>query len=1095
MQHVQQNRRNCSFPHANLYWVLILLFILFLSANLSAAGISLSSKGLVEVEDLKFGIVHWDGKWKITSQLYKPDVLSYLGEGGEKTPAGILRNGSFSLFNGSTFNYAETINRKSDNEATFTLVLSSSTGIPSMLTTYITEIPVDVYKDNPAVFNGEKLTVEGKEKIWTGRKNGRLVLNLKRGTLVINGDFAVIIRLHPKKVEVRLRFNKGSGNVRRAQLKIHMNYIPLKTSAIDLNKAMNMGFRDEVANDQQGGWTDQGPSNDLSVIKSGEHTFAGVPFNITDPTHNNEKSCIAMKGTQRSHFLERATVDVPGLSGEYLYVLNGLAWAPPSGTVCGRVIVTYHDRTAKTFELKSGIDTGDFWNPIGLENAVVAWKHHNGSAEIGLYSTKIPLAQNKRVVRLEFVSANQVWMIVAASISDVLQSRAETKLVLRPGNAWLSCNFEFKTRKGSVSDFSIFADAPAGKYGFLKTVNGNFEFENRPGVPVRFWGTNLCFGSQYMSEDKTLMMLDDIAAMGYNAIRMHHFDWQLMAGSDNGKINSESIRKLDFLVAEAQTRGIYFTLDLFTYRNVKEVKKFGTLTPREYKTLCYFDEDVYQSLLTFAKNLFGHKNEFTGKMWKDDPSIVLVNLVNEGTLPVTTGRPTARIKPIIDANFANYARQNRISITTENREKHFNDFLASTGKNFFNRLKKDLNDFGVRIPFSDQNFARPAGDTRAIYDYVDSHFYWGHPTYIGKKSGQLPVYVPSNSAIMAAAGGLNSMFFSRIVGLPMTVTEWNYCHPNPHNMEGPILTAAYSALQGYNGLWQFAYSHSKNVGEKQLLKSYDHDSNPVMKHAMRAGMLLFLRGDVKTAETTIPLLWTDSEKLSLPRRLGLILKTGIVFSLNQADPAIKAIIALPGTATQSDSRRIIPTGNENQVLRQLIDMKLIKPDCIDFTRDIIRSETGEIEMSPRHTMLKVVNPFSEAFVMQEKTTSTGRFMKINNKLSFATFFAGSLDGSELGQSKRIIILHLTDFKNENTVFKDDSMSVLETYGTPDKYLIRRGQADISIKHPSARHLYACAANGERLREIPLQRSGDIISFSVDTASEQGGIFTYELVTE
>jgi hypothetical protein len=50
---------------------------------------------------------------------------------------------------------------------------------------------------------------------------------------------------------------------------------------IDLRTACNTGFRDDVAGDGRGGWTDQG-DNDLRNIKPGTQTLRGIPLATAD---------------------------------------------------------------------------------------------------------------------------------------------------------------------------------------------------------------------------------------------------------------------------------------------------------------------------------------------------------------------------------------------------------------------------------------------------------------------------------------------------------------------------------------------------------------------------------------------------------------------------------------------------------------------------------------------------------------------------------------------------------------------------------------------------------------------------------------------
>ena len=1068
----------------------ILMVLMLLAAVCGKAEIRRTEHGVFQVEKQKFGVAYWSLDWKVSAgQVLNPESVSFPGEGGDETPQGIRRHGVWRISADRQFQYVETVRTLSPNENDLQLDLKSDPGIPTSILAWCTRIPDAEYSAAPAVFNGKVLPPPAKQQEFESDRENELILNLRKGRLMIRGRFSLTLLPSSGGIEIRLRFPKSWGKIHAAQLKLHLRYEPYVSRTIDLRSAANMGFQDENADDRIGGWTDQGADNDLRAMVPGVREFAGVSFDIIDPGKNRGKSCLAMRGGARPYFPAHAKVKVPECSGNFLFLLNALAWAPEKGKPSGKVTVLYSDGSRMESVLKCGIHTGNFWGASDLPEAPVVWKSRNDSSVIGLYATRIALDPKKKVTGLEFSSLDQVWMILAATVTNrELENKTSEAVVIRPGRDWIPLNAGFRTLRGSVADLSFLLDAPAGKYGFVKTDGDHFVFENRPGIPVRFWGANLCMEAIFMEKKAISGMLDDFASMGCNSIRLHHFDYLLTRNENRtGVFDPEKADRLDFLVAEAKKRGIYVTLDLLTIAQLGSMEKVSLAwKTRDYKTLCYFDPAVRKVFLEFAEKLFGHVNAYTGIAWKEDPVFVSVNLINEGTLPVLVNRMSDRVRPVVESAFRQYLERHGLS-GKDAWVKHREAFLEETGKEFFSDVKQRLRAFGVRIPLSDQNFAEAAGDTRACFDYVDTHLYWGHPVFIGKNSWKLPYYTNPVSAIAANAGGIGDVFHVRVFGRPMTITEWGYCYPNPRNFEGPFLVAAYSALQDFSGLWQFCYSHAANPEIPKPFGSFDFHAHPVMKSAVRAGALMFLRGDIRTAPSSVS--GTPEGIRAAGRTIALVTKIG------RSIPGRKApgvFLALPGEKTENTASSVIRVKNTSDALRKLTETGTIPKHCVDLRNGISRSETGELILNRKQGNFRVVAPLCEALLMKAGQTLSGDFLSVRNGGVFAAFFAASLDRRPLKESGRILLMHLTDLKSDGAVFRDSTLSILEDEGTA-KRLLRRNRAEIELRTGKAYRLFACAPDGSRLSEVPFQRKADRITFIADNASEKGGVLIYELL--
>ena len=146
---------------------------------------------------------------------------------------------------------------------------------------------------------------------------------------------------------------------------------------IDLRGVVNRAFADEAADDGRGGWSDQGPNNDLRNLPVGRQTFAGVPFDIIDPAGNGGKSMLVLTRRPGPEAPAGATIQI-NAKAEALVLLHAAAWfANPRRGVSMKI--HYEDGESVDAAL-TGEALADWWRPPGgLPRAVVAWRGKNAA--------------------------------------------------------------------------------------------------------------------------------------------------------------------------------------------------------------------------------------------------------------------------------------------------------------------------------------------------------------------------------------------------------------------------------------------------------------------------------------------------------------------------------------------------------------------------------------------------------------------------------------------------------------------------------------------------------------------------------------------
>ncbi|OGV75760.1 MAG: hypothetical protein A3K19_02995 [Lentisphaerae bacterium RIFOXYB12_FULL_65_16] len=109
----------------------------------------------------------------------------------------------------------------------------------------------------------------------------------------------------------------------------------------------------------------------------------------------------------------------------------------------------------------------------------------------------------------------------------------DAPIILEAGPDWVPLDYSPDIEPGSALDFSSMGllDAPAGKYGrVLARPDGSFAFEQAPDTPRRFYGVNFCFSALYIDHEQADVLADRLARIGYNTVRVHHYEGILVRG-------------------------------------------------------------------------------------------------------------------------------------------------------------------------------------------------------------------------------------------------------------------------------------------------------------------------------------------------------------------------------------------------------------------------------------------------------------------------------------------------------------------------------------------------------------------------------------
>ena len=697
----------------------------------------------------------------------------------------------------------------------------------------------------------------------------------------------------------------------------------------------------------------------------------------------------------------------------------------------------------------------------------------------------------------------------------------------------------------------------AGKFGRVVVVDDHFEFKGLPGVPQRFYGVNLCNTANLPSSPEAAdRFVANLARVGYNALRIHHHERDLISeqgdwppGHDDTVPSPAQMEKLDWLVAACIAHGVYLTTDLYvsrsyaTYWRAIGIDRDGRIdNGPSFKILCAFWEPAYSNLCAWTRNFLCHVNPSTGRSLAEEPALVALALVNEGNLG-NWGAKALREFPCIQEAWGKWldeklapspqssqrsdrstwrtSREDRFDwaliprdipdnlyaadgSTPENRHAAaFAIFLAERETLLFERLKTFVREeCGCRAPLSSLSawyYPVQYQLPRTHFDYVDEHFYVDHPKWLGR-DWHLPSYCPNVNPVAGRDAGARDIEWRRLMDKPFCLTEWNFSGPGRFRGVGGIVTGALGALQDWDGLWRFAWSHGRagieNPGAR--LDYFNVHGDPLGLAAERAALCLFLRRDLPTLEAASPLVLDKATLLDprngaprLPgrgqslaqgwtRRVGTKVISHAEFAESAEPDAAGKSHAEFAEGAEPDA-----AGKSHAEFAEGVEPDAAGKSHAEFAESAEEKSPLVGSMSSVPTGVSI-DPITGTFLLDTPCTAGGfaesgaheagalTFVLLAsgksaasppvsgasplsqlspekalspkgalNQPVAATVWASSLDGEPLPTSSRILVTHLTDVQNSGIRYGDAARTILLDWGGLP-HLAENGSAEIEL---------------------------------------------------
>ncbi|MBW3624342.1 MAG: hypothetical protein KY468_13120 [Armatimonadetes bacterium] len=456
----------------------------------------------------------------------------------------------------------------------------------------------------------------------------------------------------------------------------------------------------------------------------------------------------------------------------------------------------------------------------------------------------------------------------------------------------------------SPIDLRSLNEPVAGQNGYIR-VKGESFVHGKTGKPVRFWAVNA--GSDLVRLDNASVdhLARFLAKKGVNLIRYHGTVYE-GSGPNFGQVDRAFLDQLFYFVAAMKKQGIYTALSIYFPLWVRPSEANGFLGyngERPPFDLLYFDPKFQALYRNWWRALLTTKNPYTGVPLNADPAVAIAEMVNEESHFFWTFTPYQNLPEPqtiqFEKRFGEWLAKRHGSVENAlekwggNRIKGdvpgegragfmplyeiFNKkdlraqetatFLMEDMRRFYGEtydyLTKDLkfkgSVYGSNWITANAQVLGPLDKyANNVADFFDRHGYYGGP-HEGERAGyslSAGDRYRDRSALRFESGAkeggqgpdfslpLNDIVYHR---KPSTLSEVNWTPPNRYLADFPLLTAAYSALQGSDAPYFFALA---GPGWQETESKFSIQT-PVIMGQFPATAYLYRMGLVKEAPAVV----------------------------------------------------------------------------------------------------------------------------------------------------------------------------------------------------------------------------------------------------
>ena len=670
---------------------------------------------------------------------------------------------------------------------------------------------------------------------------------------------------------------------------------------------------------------------------------------------------------------------------------------------------------------------------------------------------------------------------------------------------------DWRQNSDSLVNLSFLLDAPAGKDGFIRIWNGHLAKPD--GERFRIWGVNFTAASCFPSKENAPIAAGHLARFGINCVRFHFLDSGgatslfVKGREDTRTLDPQQLDRLDYFIAELKKRGIYTNLNLNVGRNyrrgdgVKDYEYLGLA-----KVVNYFDEHIQALHKEYAGQLLTHYNPYTKSEYRHEPAVAVVELVNENSIVEAwfsdrlLGKNTEKSPGTWTDVTAWYANQltfrynewlkERLSSTelkvlcdmagvkedeliprltkiqfSAAPKKMFHleaAFYMELEHSYFQKMYRYLKEeLGIRalvVGTSDHNHGKtgyPLLTSTSQMDIVDGHVYWQHPQYLTDPKTNRRTFSIKNTPMVNEPFNSTVIQLSRsaVAGKPYTVSETNHPFPNEFACEGIPILAAYSAFHDWDGIFFYTFEHKEpKEWNAKMPGHFEIRPDPVRMTNLAAGALMFLRGDVRSALTTIPRSYTIEQ-----------VREGIRYPYSEGSyftPGFSPSISL------RHATRIVGFDDEAGEYPKVSPDSLIVSDTNELAWHYSEQEKGLVTVETEKSQALI------GFVKDHNKALKNLSATVENE--FCSIVLTSLDGRPISSSGSLLLVASARSANTGMIWNEKRTSLSDWGAAPTVIEPVRGKVVLRNLEPL-----------QRIEIIPLDGAGKALENSVSVNGVKG----------